>query len=172
MYFAPMPTIYYDFQDKDGNSIVRVLKDITVNVRFIRQSLDNVVAYDYYDILDDETPEIISTKVYGTPKYHWAIMLLNDIYDYRNDLPVNYTVLSKYVTKKYGAGNEYHIHHWEHVVDNSSGEPHVVNSTYPGATSVSNYQYEERVNESKRRIKLVSKPVLDSVLKQYTAMFA
>jgi hypothetical protein len=99
-------------------------------------------------------------------------MLLNDIYDYRNDLPVNYTVLKLYVTKKYGAGNENAVHHWESVVDNSVGDPHVVNSNFPGATSVSNFQYEERINESKRRIKLVSKPVLDSVLKQYTAMFA
>lgn len=166
MYFARMPLIYYDFQDKDGNPVVRVLKDITTNVRIIKQELQNISVYDEYDIVDDETPEIISTKVYGTPKYHWVLMIMNDIYDYRKDLPLNYNTLSQYVTDKYGSGNAYAVHHW------INSDEMIVNSTYPGATSVSNFQYEESVNESKRRIRLLSKPVLDTVVRQYSAMFA
>lgn len=172
MYFEKMPIIYYDFQDKDGNPVVRILKDITTNIRFIKSELDNVSVYDEYDIVDDETPELISTRIYGTPKYHWVIMLMNEIYDYRSDLPLNYNTLSQYVTDKYGAGNEYAIHHWEAAVDLSVGALHVVMPTFPGATSVSNFAYEERINESKRRIRLLSKGVLDAVVKQYSAMFS
>jgi len=176
MYFEKMPIIYYDFQDKDGNPVVRILKDITTNIRFIKSELDNISVYDEYDIVDDETPEIISTRIYGTPKYHWVIMLMNEIYDYRSDLPLNYNTLSQYVTDKYGAGNEYAIHHWESPVDNTTNSGnltnHVVMPTFPGATSVSNFDYEERINESKRRIRLLSKGVLDAVVKQYSAMFS
>lgn len=172
-----MPHIYYDFPDADGNSSVRILKDITTNVRFIKESLENIVVYDHYDIRDDETPEIITAKIYGSSKYHWIIMLLNDIYDYREDLPKNYSVLSQYVTEKYGAGNEYAIHHWISPVDsttNLAGDitEHIVMPNYPGAVSVSNFQYEDTVNESKRRIKIPSKEVIDMILKQYTAMFS
>ena len=172
MYFENMPMIYYDFQDKDGNPVVRILKDITTNIRFIKSELDNISVYDEYDIVDDETPELISTRIYGTPKYHWVIMLMNEIYDYRSDLPLNYNTLSQYVTDKYGAGNEYAIHHWEAAVDTSSGALHIVMPTFPGATSVSNFAYEEGINESKRRIRLLSKDVLDAVVKQYSAMFS
>jgi len=172
MYFALMPNIYYDFLDKDGKPSIRILKDITTNVRLIKQEIQNYTVYDYYDILDDETPEIISTKVYGTPKYHWIIMILNDIYDYRSDFPLNYNTLGSYVTQKYGAGNEYGIHHWESAVDTAVGPLHVVMPSFPGASPVTNFDYEDRVNESKRRIKLLSKDVIDSIVKQYTATFA
>lgn len=172
MYFALMPNIYYDFLDKDGKPSIKILKDITTNVRLIKQEIQNYTVYDYYDIIDDETPEIISTKVYGTPKYHWIIMILNDIYDYRSDLPLNYSTLSRYVTEKYGVGNENAVHHWEAAVDTSDGALHVVMPTFPGASSVSNMDYEDRINESKRRIKLVSKDVIDSIMKQYTATFS
>jgi len=177
MYFSRMPHIYYDFPDADGNPSVRILKDITTNVRFIKETLDNVVVYEQYDIRDDETPEIIASKIYGSSKYHWIIMMLNDIYDYREDLPKNYSVLLKYVTQKYGAGNEYSIHHWISPVDNASNAAadkteHIVLSTYPGAVSVSNFQYEDQINETKRRIKIPSKEVIDMILKQYTAMFS
>jgi len=172
MYFSLMPNIYYDFLDKDGNPSIRIVKDITTNVRLIKQDIQNYTVYDYYDIIDDETPEIISTKVYGTPKYHWIIMILNDIYDYRNDLPLNANTLLQYVRDKYGAGNEYHTHHWEAAVDTSVGELHVVMPSFPGASSVSNYTYEDRINETKRRIKLVSKDVIDMIVKQYTANFS
>jgi len=176
MYFALMPNIYYDFLDKDGNPSIRILKDITTNVRLIQQEVQNYTVYDYYDIIDDETPEIISTKVYGTPKYHWIIMLLNEIYDYRNDLPLNYNTLMQYVTDKYGVGNEYAIHHWQSPVDTTTNSgiltTHVVMPNFPGATSVSNFDYENSVNESKRRIKLLSKDVIDTIIKQYTALFS
>jgi hypothetical protein len=167
-----MPNIYYDFLDKDGKPSLKILKDITTNVRFLTKELENYTMYDYYDILDDETPEIISTKVYGSPKYHWIIMIVNGMYDYRNDFPLNANTLFKHVTEKYGAGNEYHTHHYEAAVDNSVGPLHVVMPSFPGASPVSNFDYEDRINESKRRIKLLSKDVIDSIVKQYTTSFA
>jgi hypothetical protein len=165
MYFGSMPNIYYDFVDKNGQPYFQVVKDITTNVRLIQQTLDNITVYDYYDLIDGETLEIVSAKVYGTPNYHWMLAILNEIYDYRQDLPLTYNVLSQYVTDKYGSGNEYATHHF---VDANG---FIVNSDAPGAAPVSNYDYEETINETKRRIKLVSKPVLDSIAKQYDQMF-
>lgn len=171
MYFSSMPKIYYDFVDTDGILTTKVLTDITTNVRIIREVLSNVTVYDEYDIVDGETPEIIAGKVYGNSMYHWVIMLANDRYDYREDFPLDYTALLKRVETLYGSGDQniYGIHHYEFT--HPDGHVYVVNSDYPEAYSVTNFEYEERLNESKRRIKLITKPVLDAVVKEYIKMF-
>jgi hypothetical protein len=86
MYFKEFPKFLYDF--KYGNETkTSVVTDITRNVRFRKELLENVTLYDEYDIVDGETPEIIAEKIYGTPEYHWIIMLLNSRYDYLTDFP-------------------------------------------------------------------------------------
>lgn len=171
MYFSLMPKIYYDFVDSDGLLTTKILTDITTNVRIIREVLSNITVYDEYDIVDGETPEIIAGKVYGNPLYHWVIMLANDRYDYREDFPLDYTSLLKRVETLYGSGdaNINGTHHYEALFPD--GHVYTVNSDYPEAYIVTNFQYEERLNESKRRIKLITKPVLDAVVKEYSKMF-
>lgn len=169
MYFETLPNMYYEFLDKDGNSYAKIVKDITTNVRFIKSELQNIVVYDEYDIIDNETPEIIAEKVYGSSKYHWIIMILNDIYDYRTDLPLNYNGLMEYTIQKYGEGdsNVYGIHHY---VDPVTG--YIVNSDYTNAYSVTNFDYENSINEEKRRIKLLSRAVMDDFVKQFTSIYS
>lgn len=164
MYFQSFPEILYDFEINGKRQIILV-KDITNNIRFKKEILESVTLYDEYDIVDGETPEMISEKFYGTPEYHWIIMLANQRYDYISDFPLQQPELDKYVTQKYGAGNEYAVHHY---VD-SKGR--IVNSTEPGSTSVSNYQYEDVVNESKRRIKIIAPQLINKILDQFREMF-
>jgi len=138
-----------------------LVTDITHNVRFRKQILDNITLYDEYDIKDGETPEIISEKFYGTPYYHWIIMLANQRYDYVADWPLNTHNLEVQVTDIYGAGNEYDTHHYV----NSSG--YVISGDQANAYPVSNYDYEVALNESKRRIKIISKELINTILKNY-----
>jgi hypothetical protein len=160
MYFENFPQMLYDYQV--GNNIeVFLMTDITRNIRFRTEVLSNITVYDYYDIIDGETPEIISDKIYGTPEYHWVIMLANDLYDYRADFPLSYDALEQYITDKYGS-NADSIHHWQ----DPTGQ-FVVDQTYSGATSVSNRQYEETLNETKRRIKIISPSLIQQVLMNY-----
>lgn len=103
MYFSKFPHFLYDFlhKDDDENTKTSLVLDVTRNVRFKKDLLSNVTQYDEYDIVDGETPEIIAEKFYGTPHYHWIIMLANDLYDYRNDFPIPETVLQKYIKTYY-----------------------------------------------------------------------
>ena len=100
MYFKEFPQFLYDFNygDRVKTSIV---KDITRNVRVRKEILENVTLFDEYDIVDGETPEIISEKFYGTPEYHWVIMLANGKYDYRADFPLPEAVLQKHIATVY-----------------------------------------------------------------------
>ena len=111
MYFANFPKIVYDFDLSNGVDY-KIVTDITRNVRLRKQILENISLYDYYDIAEGETPEIISEKIYGTPYYHWVIMLANQRYDYVNDFPLSQLELDAYIDKKYG-DKKYHIHDYK-----------------------------------------------------------
>lgn len=100
MYFKDFPQFLYDFNY--GNKIkTSVVLDITRNVRIKKEILQNITLYDEYDIVDGETPEIISEKFYGTPEYHWVVMLANGKYDYRADFPLIESVLQKHISDVY-----------------------------------------------------------------------
>lgn len=137
-----------------------LMTDISRNIRFRRDVLSNITMYDEYDIVDGETPEIIAEKVYGNAQYHWIVMLTNDIYDYRADFPLTQLALDQFVVDKYGDAAD-DIHHYE------DANGYIVNQTESGAVSVSNRQYEDTINESKRRIKLISKDLISVVLKNF-----
>lgn len=100
MYFKEFPQFLYDFNygDRVKTSIVT---DITRNVRFRKEVLSNITLFDEYDIIDGETPEIISEKFYGTPEYHWVVMLCNGKFDYRKDFPLPEPVLVKHISDVY-----------------------------------------------------------------------
>jgi hypothetical protein len=159
MYFEKFQNFLYDYEI-NGERKAMLVTDITTNVRFRRDVLSNITVYDEYDIIDGETPEIIAEKFYGDAQYHWVIMLANNRFDYRNDFPLDYPRLSAYITDKYGV-NADSVHHYEDDKGN------IVHSTAVGAVSVTNRQYEEDLNESKRRIKIISKDLLNVVLKNY-----
>lgn len=160
MYFKRFPVIYYP-AIINGVKQYSVLKDITVNVRFVKDFISNITLYDLYDIREGETPEIISEKFYGTPYYHWVIMLLNDRYDYIEDFPVSQNDLYRITVEKYGEDNVYSPHHYE----NAQG--YVVADNEPLAIEVTNIEYEERMNEKKRTIKIVDASIIERVVDDF-----
>lgn len=159
MYFQDFPNFLYDFEI-NGKRKAFLVTDITRNIRIRKELLQNVTIYDQYDIIDGETPEIIAEKIYGDAQYHWVIMLANERYDYLADFPLDQPRLEAYIVDKYGESAE-DVHHYE----DSNG--FVVNEDSPGAAPVSNKQFEEDLNEQKRRIKIVSPQLLNTILENY-----
>lgn len=157
MYFNKIPTIYYDF-DIAGEETLKVVRDITYNIRLRSAILENITLFDEYDIQDGETPDIIAAKVYGSSEYHWVIMLCNQRFNYTEDFPIPEQALSNYVAAKYE--NPDATHHYEK--DGFIVTPNTIGS-YP----VSNFQYEQALNESKRRIKLISPQLLGKVINDF-----
>lgn len=72
MYFERIPFVPYPV---DGQ--FRVLRDITLNIRFKKEIIENTNIYAEYDIENNETPEIIAEKLYGDPNLYWILMLFN-----------------------------------------------------------------------------------------------
>lgn len=99
-YFKDFPQFIYDFNYGDTVRTTAVV-DITANIRFKKEVIQNVTLWDQYNIVDGETPEIISERFYGTPNYHWIIMIANEKYDYLNDFPLPETTLQKHIETHY-----------------------------------------------------------------------
>lgn len=170
-YFSNFPNILYPFKLNGKITLIRV-KDIALNVRVRKEIINNITLYDTYDIQDGDTPETIAEKLYGDAHLHWVIMLANDRYDFYNDFPLSSDALAAYIENKYGQGNEED----QHML---FGEPHfrdqngniVDGPATELITAVSNFQHEFEVNESKRRIKVLSPQVVANVVSEIAASF-
>jgi hypothetical protein len=159
MYFKKFPLDLYSLDNRNSIQLVTAIYN-RVNVR--NEVKENLTAYDKYIVKEGETPEIVAYKFYGNSYYHWIILHTNDIIDPRFDWPLTHYQLERYVSSKYG-GNEYiqSIHHYE----NSRGD--WVNSNFPLATAVSNYAYEDQINEEKRSIRILKEIYLEQFIKEF-----
>lgn len=54
-----------------------------------------------YIVLDGETPEMVANKFYGTPFYHWVLLLINDITDPRKEWPLESRYVIPFIFEKY-----------------------------------------------------------------------
>jgi hypothetical protein len=156
----PFVTVSAPFTHQQTQTKALALTDITRNIRFRRDVLANVTVYDYYDIVAGETPEIVAEKVYGNAQYHWIVMLANERYDYLADWPLTQVALDQFVSDKYGDQSDA-VHHY---IDYNG---YKVSADIPGATSVSNRQYEDQLNESKRSIKIISIDLISTIIKNF-----
>lgn len=109
MYFDNFPKILYDFDltpDSQEYAVsgptFQLVKDITKNIRFKKEFMDQIGFYEIYRLGDGETLDRVSEKLYGTPHYHWMLMLLNQRYDYIEDYPIEGSELDALVKDKYG----------------------------------------------------------------------
>jgi hypothetical protein len=156
MYFEYFPLTLYTLDD---GTTVEVVTNIFLRNVINEEIKNNLSLFDEYDIVDGETPEILSHKFYRTSTLHWLILHYNEILDPRFDWPLSTNNLIKYCQNKYDNINAAH-----HYIN---AEGYIVNSTEIGATPVSNYAHEEQINESKRRIKILKTIYVDSLVREF-----
>lgn len=156
--FEMYPSIQYPIEVK-GNTILKQISDITSNIRLTQKTIDYSLNYDTRVLGDGESFEITANEVYDDPENHVLVMLANDHFDWRNDIPLSSAELQSMINEKYS--EPYGIHHYEdldgNIVDNVWGdddEPHDI--MYPHQViPITNYEYEIRLNEAKRPIKVI-----------------
>ena len=165
-YFDMFPNIYYSAK---GDGKFTIMKDLLSRVKIIANVKENILGFDYYDVKDGETPEMIAHKYYGDVNLHWTILVVNDVIDYYEDWPMSTQRFEQFVKDKYD--NPQGIHHYE--ISQTSGDTTVtidvgMNTTeYPSATAISNYQYEDSLQEKKRQIRLIGTRYIDSFVKEF-----
>ena len=170
-YFETFPNRIYDLNN-DGKG--KLVKDIFRRMKVRDNIKDNMALYASYNVQDGDTPEIISYKHFGSTDYFWIICLMNDITDRFYDWPMTDSAFEAYVKDKYT--NPAGIHHYEKVQSSGSTTQdgpgnfdHVieVNSDDADGQSVSNYEYESRLQDKKRQIKLLDKAYLNTFVEEF-----
>lgn len=74
-----------------------VLTDITTRARLRAPD----AAFMTFKLRDGEMPEDVSNEVYGTPYYHWVIMMINEIFDVNNEWLMTDSQLHQFAADKY-----------------------------------------------------------------------
>lgn len=161
MYFSMMPQMLINLYGTPYT--YKQVTDITTRVVGSKEIKNNVFLYDYYDIQDGETPEIIADKLYDNPMLHWVILLCNDIIDPVYDWILPQDGLLRHTIATYGIDNISDTHHLEDENGNW------VNDDYVGYTRISNFQYEDMENEKKRTIKVLQPIYVNSFVSEIEA---
>lgn len=156
--------MYYPYTVKD-KTVYKQVVDITANVRPSDEMMNTIVNY-YQDVITEgETPETVAYEYYANTFDHHLVIIANQMYDHKNDIPLTQRELEDYINEKYAY--PYAIHHYEdpngNIVDNLFDDG-TDDQPYPkNVIPITNYEYESRLNESKRGIRVIKPAIADTV---------
>ena len=171
MYFRQFEKGYYDLK---GDGKQKLVVDLMTRVKVREKILDEASLYDKYDVPSGERPEDTAFKHFGSSQYHWVVLLTNNITDVYYDWPMSEQSFETFIRDKYTNPDD--IHHYE--VTQSSGKTTgsgpddyshkiEVNSDATGAQSVSNREYEQRLQDEKRSINLLNPAYLTTFIEEF-----
>jgi hypothetical protein len=170
-YFSKFPKMVYDVKN-NGN--YKLLPDILRRVKQRNAIKSGQFIFDAYDVRNGEKPEDIAYKWFGDAQLHWVILMTNDVTDRYYQWPMNDAQFEEFIADKYS--NPDAVHHYEVTKDSgrTTGQgpndySHLVevNSDTDNATSISNREYEERVQDKNRSIRLLNQRFLSDFIEEF-----
>ena len=175
-YFERFPLMAYDVA-ADGN--YKLLPNILKRVKLRTGLASGSFLFDAYDVIDGEKPEDIAFKIYGDPELHWVILMTNNVTDRYYQWPLTQPQFQEYLEDKYGAGSEDAVHHYE--IPQSSGPTssngpsdysHMVecNSDEDNPSIITNRQYEQRLQDKYRSIRLLDRRFLQDFVAEFEGL--
>ena len=177
-YFEELPNIAYPSLLSNRNKVESriIVKNIFRRSK-LRTDVDQAItAFNFYYVEQGIRPDMLAKDLYDDPELDWVILTTNNITNIRNQWPLEDNDLHTYMLEKYGSEqNIAGIHHYEtkKVVDEydrvvvPEGLEVDIDFTFKyknftntivtvnPVISVTNYQYEVKLNEEKRRIKVL-----------------
>jgi hypothetical protein len=192
-YFDSLPKIIHI----NEFGVSKIMTNIMARVNIISQVLNDSAIYYEYDIQEGDTPEIIAHKYYGDSYKYWLVMFANQLMDPQWDWPLSGNQLNNYLVKKYGESYNIYseIHHYEKIltqfdygtnitttnkviVDENTYNDIVPQTNYfslptgdvsiaVDKAAVSVYDYENDLNEQKRKIKILNAAYVNQVEEEF-----
>lgn len=177
-YFDELPNIFHPSLLPSSNKVEDriAVKNIFKRSK-LRSDVDQVITvFNYYYVRENYRPDMVAEEIYEDPELDWVILTTNNIINIRDQWPLNHNDLHNHIVEKYGSEvNTLGIHHYEtkKMVDEynrtviPAGLQVDANFTFQyknysnsmvtvnPVVSVTNYDYEVKLNEKKRRIKIL-----------------
>ena len=187
-YFKRLPSFQYVSRLPGA----RISDYITVKNLFkkgiIRPDIfQDLAFFEKYKIIGDDRPDNVAFQVYDDSSLDWIVLLSNNIINVQTEWPLSQNNFDRFLLDKYGDYNTLYngVHHYETVEEkNSQGVTIVaagleVQSNYSISyydyfidsqvtknnlvVPVTNYEYEERLENNKRNIFLLKPKYLNVV---------
>ena len=187
-YFQRVPDLNYVSRLPDAKigDYIRV-KNLFKKGKLREDIFQNLAFFEKYKVIGDDRPDNVAFEVYDDASLDWIVLLSNNVLNVQSEWPLPQTDFDRFVLDKYGDYNTLYngIHHYEtEEVKNSQGVTIVpaglqVDSSYSvsyydfftdqqittGNISipVTNYEYEEKLENDKRNIFLLKPRYLNIV---------
>ena len=163
----------------DGN--YKLLPNILKRVKLRTGIRTGSFLFDAYDVKDGENPEDIAFKLYGDAEFHWVVLMVNNVTDRYYQWPLTQPQFQEHLEDKYGAGSEDAVHHYE--IPQSSGPTsgsgpsdysHMVecNSDEDNPSIITNRQYEQRIQDKYRQIRLLDPRYLGAFVEEFEGLIS
>ena len=169
MYFSKFPDIIYD-PDRDGQ--FQICKNILRRVALREKVRTNTLLYDTYDVNEGESPESLADRLYGSPEYHWVVLMVNNVTDRYHDWPMSTPQFLEMVADKYD--NVDAVHHYEITQESGSTKVKINigtdNTDYPSATPITNYEYELERQNTISRVRLLDPAYLPQFVTEFETL--
>lgn len=186
-YFREVSELLYQSQLPDRTSsfdYVRV-KNLFRRAKIRDDFFQNVTVFTKYSIQGEERPEQIAEKIYGSSSYDWIVLISNNIINVRTEWPMSDYEFQNYLFRKYTESELSAAHHYETVTYYDGNGKLIVPSgkivdsnfsiTYYDEVeqtskiispikTISNYEYEIKLNDEKRNIYLLRTRYLQTAI--------
>jgi len=188
-YFRNLPNFDYVNRTSDGKNIsdYTAVKNLFKKGKLREDIIENLTLFEKYTIIGDDRPDNVAYEVYGDATLDWVVLTSNNIINVYDEWPMSQQSFDTYLTQKYLFNYNliYNgIHHYESKeVRNSQGvvifpEGITVEATQTVsyydyydekqvtinvAVPITNYEYEEKLNNEKRNIFLLKNEYLNIV---------
>lgn len=149
----------------------RIITNVFNRFHFVENEkiLKTKIYFDYH-VSENETPEDVALKIYGSTTFFWIILILNNIINIYEEWYKPSYILDDYIIAKYGnletAHNE--IHHFEDANGNYISEDEWDGSELKKVTY---YEYEFNKNEANKVISLIRPEYVLQISSEFNKIF-
>lgn len=190
-YFDKVPDFEYVSRLPDANiSDYIPVKNLFKRITLRQDIYQDLSFFTKYEIIGNDRPDNVALKVYGRSDLDWVVLTSNNIINIQDEWPMPQLEFDAYLLNKYGTyDNLNSSHHYETtelknddviIVQKGLQVPSTYSITYyfdSGIDSgmvtsypvveITNYQYEEKLNNDKRSIFLLKPRYLNVIIDDF-----
>ena len=186
-YFSEVPNFEYVSRLPDAKISDYITVKNFFKRGFLREDIfQNLAFFTKYSISGNDRPDNVAFEIYQDSTLDWLVLMANNIVNIQNEWPLSNVDFDELMLDKYGSYDTLFngIHHYETIEVKDARDVKIVNAglkvesdysvtffderanqmkTVTPTIPVTNYQYEQKVNEEKRNIYLLQPRYLQVV---------
>ena len=187
-YFSKVPDFEYVSRLPDAliSDYINV-KNLFKRIALKQDIYQDLSFFTKYEIIGNDRPDNVALKVYGRSDLDWVVLTSNNVINVQDEWPMPQLEFDAYLLNKYGTyDNLNSSHHYETtefknddgviIVQKGLQVPSTYSITYYDGSGmvtsypvveITNYQYEEKLNNDKRSIFLLKPRYLNVIMDDF-----